>query len=112
MSSEAARAEVFKHDRVDTAIGLDEFFSWSEVEQRRDTMSLDEASALLGVDLERAEGMIADQSLCASRDEDTGAWLVKTACVRAQLAEAESESTESGARHLSTFNSELVDHLV
>jgi hypothetical protein len=56
--------------------------------------------------------MIEDQSLCASRDEDTGEWLVQSACVRAQMAEAELEGTDIGARHLATFDSELVDHLV
>jgi hypothetical protein len=73
----------------------DDFYKWAEVEHRKDTMSLSEAASLLGVPEEIALEMISEGTLCASVDASTGAWLVKTRCVRAQLADTVPLATES-----------------
>ena len=73
-----------------------EFFAWAEMEHSRRTMSLEEASVLLGIDVSTALKLIDDGTLCATVDDFTGAWLVKTACVRAQLADTVSLATSHG----------------
>lgn len=76
----------------------DQLFSWSDVDNRTDTMSLPEAASLLGIELTDAETMIAEDNLCATKDETTKEWLVKIACVRAQLA-GEDEDTAGTELH-------------
>lgn len=59
-------------------------------------MSIEEAALLLGIAVEDALTMIDAGTLCASVDDSTGEWLVKTACVRAQLAETVPLATGNG----------------
>jgi hypothetical protein len=103
MSAEAAvTAEDLDQDFAPAATPqptqCDDFFSWIEVEHRKNSMSVTEAAALLSIDHAEAVEMIHDGSLCATFDETTEDWLVKTACVRAQLAESISIGTENGPR--------------
>jgi len=97
-SAEAAiAAEIDNHSRVQLQAGdCDDFFAWIEVEHRKNTMSVNEAATLLSIDHAEAVAMIYEGSLCAIFDEATEDWLVKTACVRAQLAESISISSETG----------------
>ena len=85
-----------------------EFFAWAEMEHSRRTMSVAEAAVLLGIDIPTALKLIDDGTLCASVDVVTGDWLVKTACVRAQLADTVSLATSYGG---SENEDELLNHM-
>lgn len=89
MSSNAAATSHLgaQHTAFGAAADCDDFFAWAEVEHRKDTMSIEEAASLLAVSVEYTQKMIDEGSLCAIIDLTSGQWLVKTLCVRAQLAE-------------------------
>jgi hypothetical protein len=87
MSSEAAAVRHFEESHSNSVGACDEFFAWADVESRKDTMSVNEAASLLGVSVQAAIDMINEGVLCAVVDATTGEHLVKTACVRAQLAD-------------------------
>jgi hypothetical protein len=88
---------------------MDEFFSWADAEHRKGTMSLEDAAILLHIDAAAAEAMIASDQLCANRDPDTGAWLVQTACVRAQLADGIDTAGGTGSETVNC-DPEVADH--